>query len=146
MMPSGTTWLTLSGIQVPPYSARGLSQSLTPIDQASNIMRTWNGALRDLTLPQFRKYSSVITGEDQNPPACDGVWQGKIVTVGCCAYLSYLTGAVGAPFRTPVAGSSYVEGAFTLYRPELVMMVTAFEQEEAEWDAKISWSMTLEEV
>jgi hypothetical protein len=141
-----TTFLTLSGIEVPPFSARGLQQTLEPLDQSSNIMRTWNGALRDLTLPAFRKYRSTISGDDQNPPACDGVWQGQIVTVGCIVHLSYKNGTGGAPHRPAVAGSSYVQGAFTFYRPELVMMVMSFEQEEDEWEASVSWSLELEEV
>lgn len=145
-MPTGSTWLTLSGIGVPPYSARGLQQTLTPINQSANIMRTWNGVLRDLTLPNFRKYVSSISGSDQNPPACDGVWQGKVVTVDCLAYLSYATGLVGAPFRPVVSGSSYTQDGFTFYRPQLVMMVVGFDQQEDEWAAGVQWSMDLEEV
>lgn len=143
---ANTTLLMLSGIDVPPYSARGLTQTLTPIDQSSNIMRTWNGALRDLTLSAFRKYASVISCNDQQPPACDGVWQGKIITVDCIVELAYKTGLAGAPFRNVVAGSSRVEDAFTFYRPQLVMMVLQLDQDEDEYGAAIGWSMSLEEV
>lgn len=145
MMPD-TTLLTLSAIDIPPYSARGLRQTLELLDQSSNIMRTWNGGLRDLTLSQFRKYKSQISCDDQQPPASDGLWQGRILTVGCAAELSYKTGLVGAPFRTPVAGSSRVEGDFTFYRPSLSMMVMSCSLDWAEWEAGESWSMDLEEV
>lgn len=141
-----TILLTLSGIDIPPYSARGLTQTLDPIDQTSNIWRTWNGALRDLTLPQFRKYRSVISGNDQQAPACDGLWQGRIITVGCTQELAYKTGASGAPFKSVVAGSLRVDGSFTFYRPSLVMMVMNFSLSWNEWAAAQTWSMSLEEV
>lgn len=141
-----TILLTLSGIDIPPYSARGLTQTLSLLDQSANIMRTWNGILRDLTLPDFRKYKSTIIGRDQQAPACDGVWQGRIITVGCTVELSYKTGMVGAPFKTVVAGSSRVEGAFTFYRPQLDMMVMDFTEDWDEWNAVNIWNMLLEEV
>lgn len=140
------TVLQLSGVGVPLYSARGLSQTLTPIEAAGDLRRTVNGVLVDLSLSRFRKYATSISGEDQRPPAVDGVWQGKIVTVDCISELSYLTGRAGSPERTPVAGSSYVEGAFTFFRPQLTMMVTSFNVETDEWGVVISWEMGLEEV
>lgn len=140
-----TTLLTLSGMDVTPYSARGLSQSLTPIEAASNLRRNWNGTLINLSLSAFRKYRSTITGEDQQPPAVDGVWQGTIVTVGCISELSYKT-LGGTPARPVVAGSSRVDGDFTFYRPELTMMVLAFDIDTDEYEAVVGWSMELEEV
>jgi hypothetical protein len=50
------TLLVLSGIGVPPYSARGLSETLTPIDASANLRRTVNGVLVDLSLAEMRKY------------------------------------------------------------------------------------------
>jgi len=38
---------------VPPYSARGLTQTLTPIAAAANMRRTINGELLDLSAGQF---------------------------------------------------------------------------------------------
>jgi hypothetical protein len=70
---SGTV-LTLSGIGVPPYSARGLTQTLEPIDAAAQLRRTVNGALRDFGYTPFRKYRSTISCADQEPPAVYGVW------------------------------------------------------------------------
>ena len=137
------TLLVLTPEGVPPYSARGLTQTLTPIQAASNYRRTVNGNLLDLSLEQFRKYGSTISCEDQEAPSLDAVPIGAIVQVDCVAELAYLT-AGGAPARTVVA--SRTSGEHTLYRPRLTMMVTGKSQEQNEWGASISWSLELEEV
>jgi hypothetical protein len=137
--------LSISGQGVQPYSARGLSQSLDPIAQASNARRTINGALKDVSFDAFRKFKSTITANDQTAPAFAELWPGEIVTVDCVAELSYLT-AGGSPKRTVVAGSSRVEGDYTFYRPQLTMMVLSYATNAAEYDAQVSWSMQLEEV
>lgn len=139
------TRLALSGIGVPPYATRGATQTLTPIPQAAAMLRTVNGDLDDLGLPQFQKYTSTINCEDQQPPAVDGAWPGKSITVDCIAELCYKT-AGGAPDKPVVSGSSRVEGDFTFYRPQLVMRVVSFNTSTDEWDAKVSWSMVLEEI
>jgi hypothetical protein len=142
---SNPTVLVLSGVGVPPYSARGIKQTLTPIAAAVFIRRTVNGILRDLSQAQFHKWKSTLSCSDVAPPATDGMWPGTIVTVDCIEELSYLTGS-GGPYRSVVSGSSRVVGAFTLYRPQLVMMVMNFTQDTDEWSAGVSWSIELEEV
>ena len=138
------TVLTLSGIGVPPYSARGLTQSLEPIDGAVQLRRTVNGALADLSYEPFRKYKSTISGQDQEPPAVDGVWPGQLVEVGCIAELCFPT-SEGGPARTAVAGSERVEGDFSFYRPVLTMRVAGFSVSRDEYGAAVSWQMQLEE-
>jgi len=138
-----TTLLVLSGIGVPPYSARGLTQTLEPIEAAGNLRRTINGKLKDLSVDQFKKYHSSITGIDHNPPAVDGVWEGKVVTVDCVAELCYPEG--GSPARTVVDGSSRTENGFVFYRPRLTMIVTGFSSNQDEWQASVNWTMDLEE-
>ena len=137
--------LTLSGIGVPPYSARGASQTLEPIQASQQLRRTVNGELIDISRPEFRKYRSRISCADQQPPAVDGVWPGQVVTVGCISELSYLTSG-GTPSRMPVTGSSRTEGAYTFYRPSLTMRVFSFSQDTDEYGAETSWSLELEEV
>jgi hypothetical protein len=139
------TVLTLSGVGVPPWSARGLTQTLEPIDAAAQLRRTVNGALRDLGYAPFRKYRSTISCADQEPPAVDGVWPGRSVTVACVAELSFLTSS-GSPSRPVVAGSERTEGDFTLYRPHLTMLVTEFSISRDEYNATVSWQLQLEEV
>ena len=137
--------LTLSGIGVPSYSARGASQTLEPIQASQQLRRTVNGELIDISRPEFRKYRSRVSCADQQPPAVDGVWPGQVVTVGCISELSYLT-AGGSPARMPVSGSSRTEGAYTFYRPSLTMRVVSFSQDTDEYGAQVSWSLELEEV
>jgi len=135
--------LVISGEGTPPYSIRGLTQSLEPISAAASYRRTVNGNLRDLSLPQFQKYKSVIQCDDQNSPALDAVPIGAVVTVDCVAELAYRT-IGGAPQRTVVASRTIAE--WTYYRPRLVMMVTSKQQETDEYGAAVSWSLELEEV
>ena len=137
--------LTLSGIGVPPYSARGASQTLEPIQAAQQMRRTINGELIDISRAEFRKYRSTISCVDQQPPAVDGVWPGQVLTVGCISELSYRT-AGSTPSRNMVAGSSRTEGDYTFYRPSLTMRVVAFSQDTDEYGAVVSWSLQLEEV
>ena len=138
------TLLVLSGIGVPDYSARGLSQTLEPIEASASLRRTINGTLKDLSFAQFRKYKSTISCQDQEPPAVDGVWPGHVVTVDCVAELSYPAG--GSPARAVVAGSARTEGAFVFYRPQLEMLVTSFSVNRDEYGAAVQWQMDLEEV
>ena len=137
--------LTLSGIGVPPYSARGASQTLEPIGSSQQLRRTINGELIDISRAEFRKYRSTISCVDQQPPAIDGVWPGRVLTVGCISELSYLT-AGGAPARPLGSGSSRTEGDYTFYRPSLTMRVVAFSQDTDEYGAAVFWSLQLEEV
>ena len=137
--------LTLSGIGVPPYSARGASQTLEPIQASQQLRRTINGELIDISRAEFRKYRSTISCVDQQPPAVDGVWPGRVLTMGCISELSYLT-VGGTPARPVVAGSSRTEGDYTFYRPSLTMRVVAFSQDTDEYGAAVSWSLQLEEV
>ncbi len=137
------TLLSLSGIGVPPYSARGLAQTLEPIDQAASLQRTINGELIDLARAEFRKYKSTISGSDQRPPSCDGLWPGRQIIVDCIEELAYPDG--GMPQRPVVEGSSFSESGFTYYRPRLTMVVTSFQLSRDEYGAQVGWSINLEE-
>lgn len=142
------TLLRLDPISVPPYSARGVTQSLDPIDGAAQIARTVNGALVDLSDPNFRKYRSTISCTDMDQPALDGVWPGMILTVDCVIELSYLT-ASGSPARTVASTTddpaTRTEGLHTFYRPRLTMMVMNYSKTFDEWGAESGWSIDLEE-
>lgn len=147
MADTDSTVLRLSGIGVPEFSARGLTQTLEPVDAAAVIRRTVNGSLVDLSDVSFRKYKSTITGGDMIAPGFNGIWPGQVVTVDCIAELAYFSGASGdLPDRPVVSGSSRTEGDWTYYRPQLVMMVTGFNVDTDEWGAKVGWSLALEEV
>lgn len=137
------TLLVLAGMGVPRYSARGITQTLEPIDAAAHIERAINGGLIDFGYMPFRKYKTQISGNDQRPPAVEGVWPGKIITVDCVQELSVVQ---SMPLERPaVPGSEYVEKGFTFYRPQLVMMVMAFAMSGDEWQAGVQWSLNAEE-
>ena len=141
---SEDTLLTLAGMGIPDYSARGLSQTLEPIESAAQLRRTVNGALADLSYEPFRKYKSTISGQDQEPPAIDGVWPGQLVEVGCVAELCLPT-ITGTPARPVVVDSQRVAGAFTFYRPILTMRVSGFSVTRDEYGAAVNWQLQLEE-
>ena len=52
----------------------------------------------------------------------------------------------GPHHRPEVSGSSYTEGAYTFYRPELTMMVKTVETQFDEWKNVVGWKLDLEEV
>jgi hypothetical protein len=133
---------------VNPYSARQLRGTLSPIDAAKGsdkLRRTVNGGLIDISAPQLRKYRLEVQGNDMAAPALDGLWVGMQVNVDCHVEFAYLT-AGGVPGRTPVPGSSRVDGNFTYYRPRLTMLVADLHLEREEWAAVVSWSLHLEEM
>jgi hypothetical protein len=139
-----TTVLKLLGMGVTPYSARGLTQTLAPIDEQPYMRRTINGSLRDLSDDRFKKYKSTITGTDQQPPAVDGSWTGKIVVVDCITELAFPE--YGGAQRPVVEGSEREEDGFVFYRPRLTMMITAFSISRDEYQARVGWQMDLAEV
>lgn len=138
------TLLILDGMGVPLYSARGLTQTLAPIQQAAQIKRTVNGDLIDVSDANFRKYSTTISCNDRRAPAIGGIWPGMTVTIDCVAELNYLTG-IGTPERPAVEGSSYEEGDFTFYRPRLICKVMNITQQIDEYGAKVGWQLDAEE-
>lgn len=140
-----TTLLVLAGVGVPDYSARGLTQSLTPIASQGALRRTANGGMIDLGLPQFRKYASTISCRDLDPPAFEGFWIGMDLTVDCVAELGYAEMS-GSASREVVEGSERTKLGFTWYRPRLRMVVMGWSTEEDEEGKVASWSLVLEEV
>lgn len=141
---SNPTLLTIIGADIPPYSARGLSQQLTPIQQSIDLRRTINAQLLDLRFDAFRKYISKITCNDQDVPALDGVWPGDTLVIGCVTELSYKSG--GSPSRSEVSGSSRNADGFVFYRPVLTMRVTNFQVTTDEWGAAVAWELDTEEI
>jgi hypothetical protein len=138
------TLLVLAGMGVPRYSARAITQTLEPIQEAAHIERSINGGLIDFGYSPFRKYKTTITGNDQRPPAVEGVWPGKIITVDCVAELSVVE---SMPLERPaVPGSQYTEEGYVFYRPQLTMMVFSFSMDADEWKAGVGWSLEAEEV
>lgn len=140
------TNLVLTGDGVQPYATRGASQSLTPIQQASQLDRTVNGKLVDLSFDTgFQKYASTLSCSDQTAPAFEKSWPGLEISVDCISELAYKTSG-GSPSRPVVSGSPREDGDYTFYRPRLDMRVVGYQIQTDEYGAVVSWTMQLEEI
>lgn len=150
LLPNGTLLVLtpLSGfasLQLTPYAARGLTQTLELIKPSGTAWtrRDVNGIMRSVADTRFRKYKSTITCSDGEAPLLDDAWIGETVEVQCAIELSYVTGAT--PARPSVTGSERTQGTITYYRPQLVMMVTDIRDSFQEWRAMHGWQVDLEE-
>lgn len=139
------TLLVLSGQGVPPTSARGITQTLEPVVESAQLERAADGTLIDFSPTQFRKYHSVITCTDFNPPAFGSLWPGMLLTVDCVEELGYKT-VGGTQDRPAVTGSVRVKDDWTYYRPQLQMRVlTPWRQVRNEWQGTTEWQLELAE-
>lgn len=144
LIPQQGTVLTLVGMGVVIWSARGCTQTYEMIPAAKVQRRSINGALHDLSYPQFWKYQTEITCRDMRAPSLDGIHPGSPLTV---YWIAELIAPVGqAITRSIVPGSDYTENDFYHYRPILDMMVTGFKSGADEWRAEVNWSLSLEEI
>ena len=142
------TLLVMNTIGVPLYSARGLTQTLTPVSEAKPApRRTINGELRWLGLNQMQKYDSTITCTDQQAPRFDGVWPGMAVLVNCVCELAYITSG-GSPERTVVPGTTprHTPDGFTYYYPQIAFMVLDHNFSMDEYVHQYQWQLTLREI
>lgn len=142
---AGETVLTITGPGINPYSARGITQTLDLVESSSRIAETINGKTVNLSPAQFRKLKSTITFNDVDPPALDSLWPGMELTVQCAKERAYKTSG-GSPDRPVVAGSERIEGDYTYYRPELVMMVVSYADAGQEWARSNQATLELIEV
>lgn len=149
ILDSGTI-LTISIFGVPYYSARQLKQTYTPIkdirNNRNNLVRTINGVLTNLTPSIMLKYATTISAKDQAGPANDLLWPGQLLTINCCAPLTYPVGLPGAPGRGVVSGSSSTSNGFTSYLPIMNVMVIDFDNQWEEWPHEFGWKLECEEV
>lgn len=136
--------LRISPIGVAPYSIRGATQSLEPIDDGGDFHRTVNGNLVNLAPSAFQKYRSTISCEDVDPPAFDGAWIGRTVVVDCIAEVGYI--GTGGPDRPVVPGSTRTSGGVNYYRPQLTMMITGFNIDKDEYPNRTNHRIELEEI
>lgn len=146
------TVLKLVGMGIAPFSARGLTQTLTPISQAAVVRRTINGVLRDLSDTAFQKYASTISCEDLQAPALDGIWPGMQLEVHCVAELKYEVpdpeeDPIGEGASRPMVADSLVtRNGFRYYRPVLQMRVMNIDYDKDEFQAVRGWQLDLEEI
>ena len=120
------------GFTLEEFSARGISMTLSPIDESAQIEYDVNANLVDLMegFDQFKKYQSTISCTDMESPGfaagvavADRIWLGTKFNVTCLPSL----GAVD-----PIT---------------LVMMVIKpWQVTTDEWGAAVSWSLDLKQV
>jgi hypothetical protein len=140
------TLLALSGLGIPLYSARGLTQTVEEADGQSTFERDINNALVDLSPPVEKKLRSTISAEDVEAPAFNGSPKGMLVTVDWVYEFAYLTsmGTAGAT-RDVVPGSERTVDDWTYYRPRMSMLITNFSGSRNEYGHMTSWTLELEE-
>ncbi len=166
------TLLKLGDIVIPAGAGRGITQTVTPIENGS-IRRTVNGELIDLTRQESRKYASAISAGDNagTAPAFAGLWRGQTLVVECIKTIrqTVFPASLSATLiRSPVAGSvvgrdalgakvnpsSVVDRLATFpsnvvmieFRPILTMKVLSVNEDVNEYEASETWSLELEEV
>ena len=93
------TQLTLNRGGFPPFSARGCTQTLTPIANGE-LRRTVNGELLFTGSAAHQKYRARLRCLDQASPALEGISRGEAVEVGCITRL--VQELVGDSFTTDV--------------------------------------------
>jgi hypothetical protein len=119
------TLLSIDNIDFSQWAVRGISMTLTPIDQAANVARDCRGMLADISLAQFRQYKVTISCTDHEAPQLTGIWPGQDVTIVCIPGL-------GVPDDTT--------GQLTI-----LAKVTAWNTERDEWAAEVAWSLEAEQ-
>ena len=77
------TLLSIDAIDFSDYSVRGITMTLTPIDQAKALARDCRGALADISVAQFRQYKITISCTDHEAPVLTDIWPGQDITINC---------------------------------------------------------------
>ena len=138
------TTLVISGLGIPRWAARTLTESLKLIDAATQVTRSINGAALNWSQPQFQKYELTITCTDQRVLAFDGIEAGTEVIIDIVTELAYP--AYGSPSREVVPDSEREEGDFVFYRPRLTMLFLGFSSDTPEWEGRAGWQARFTEV
>src|SRR5262249_14853622 len=119
------TLLAIDGIDFGDYAVRGITMTLTPIDQEKAFARDCLGILRDISVPQFRCFKTTITCTDNDAPELTNIYIGAVVTITCIPGIS---GSYDSPIVTFAA------------------MVTGWNTSRQEWDATVAWQLEAEQI
>jgi len=157
------TFLKIDGAAPLDKFARNIKASYKWIADGGEIVRLASGERRSLRRSQFRKLAVTINGDAVRKPALDHLHRGDTVVIDCPFHLDVIGDvADGALLRTPVPGSIYRWGQaggkpvmldhgnggviFTAFRPRLTIMLDEISVDEDEMAAKVTWSISGEEV
>lgn len=143
-MPMPQTVLQLSPIGIPPYSARGLTETIKNIDAANQFRRDINGTLIKVSPAQFNKLAIQITCTDMDSPGINGVPIGTEITADLVNEMAFIT-ASGSPSYPVVPGSTRTDGIWTFYRPRVVFLLMSLSIQRDEFGRAIAWELDLEE-
>lgn len=163
------TILTVTGVGLPPLSARQCTQILEMVP-LGKLCRTVNGKLLYTGDKMHQKYTTLIKGADKHPAGFDALQRGQHVQVGCIQRLwQEGSSAVIQLGRPAVEGSILVmdvqqkllsfiqeeptvirilveEKAYISYRPILEMCLTEMNLSTIEWESGSEWYLRLEEI
>jgi len=119
------TLLAIDGIDFSQYAVRGITMTLTPIDQAAALARDCRGELADISLAQFRQFKVAISCTDHEAPELTDVWPGKNITITC------------------IPGLGAANGTGNVLA--LLAKVTSWNTSRDEWAAEVAWSLEAEQ-
>ena len=115
--------ISIDNIDFTDFSARGITMTLTPIDQAKNVARDCLGNLVDISVTQFRQHKITITCHDNDAPELANAWPGVDITVTC---LPRMDGTSDTPLVIPAK-------------------VVSWNTSRDEWGAEIAWQLEAEQ-
>jgi hypothetical protein len=119
------TLLAIDGIDFSDYAVRGITMTLTPINQAANNARDCRGELVDISLAQFRQYKVKITCTDHEAPELTDIWPGQDITITCI----------------PGLGAANTTGDVLT----ILAKVTTWNTSRDEWAAEVAWELDAEQ-
>jgi hypothetical protein len=119
------TLLAIDNIDFSQYAVRGITMTLTPIDQAASLARDCRGMLADISLAQFRQYKVTISCKDHEAPELTDVWPGQDITITC------------------IPGLGAANGSGDVLT--ILAKVTAWNTSRDEWAAEVAWQLEAEQ-
>jgi hypothetical protein len=119
------TLLAIDDIDFSPYAVRGITMTLTPIDQAKSVARDCRGFLVDISLEQFRQFKVSISCTDHEAPELTDIWPGQDITITCI----------------PGLGAANESGDVLTF----LAKVTAWNTSRDEWAAEVAWTLEAEQ-
>jgi len=168
---TGETDLVISGADLAPFSARGVSQSYSPDNAAAKIRRTVNRKAVALRFGTEDKLRTSVSCDDMAAFAADRIYIGKAVDVDFAIDMDAHVPAGETSVtlsRTPVPGSVHARdedgipvavtvvgkvvtfaaqpsAVFVGYRPRMPMLIESWKIDGRPWEAATGWNMELVE-
>jgi hypothetical protein len=117
------TLIAIDTIDFTDYAVRGITMTLTPIDQAKNLARDCLGNLIDISVSQFQQFKISITCTDNDAPELTNVWPGQDIAITCLPRMNNTS-------DTPLV---------------IDAKVTSWNTSRDEWNAEIAWQLEAEQ-